>query len=420
MDWKGLGAILKETGAGVSMMNANPNIRQRGYERAQDIQSRRDLEAQRMQELQDRQSAAAQKIKMTVLQTSLQALQRPDLTPEQRDMIGGDVRTLMADLGMGEAEANSMLNIPPAASEDVEVGGTIFRKDPATGNYTPVAVDTSRQRTGQNQVLRPGAIMVSPDGKEIARNDNPQWNPNPATSTRQPSFKESVKGEVDDKFASAKTKFEQTGELSDLMSYAQRFFDKRVADGMIGVGEAAKGREVINGTARGLLDFDKQYKKAVDILNKDPEAITAGGAAAKGITSGTANVLGVIGTLLPIEPGFSTALEDWQEELNQVAGDRSQYHSIILNLATMNAIVTGLADGRMSNQDIERSIAEIGGDIRSAGQAKRKLGEMRARLVGALKTRLDMTIENFSGLTEADPAQAPTSRIDELRKKYGR
>jgi hypothetical protein len=129
-------------------------------------------------------------------------------------------------------------------------------------------------------------------------------------------------------------------------------------------------------------------------------------------------VLGVLGTILPVDSGLATSMEEYQQELNEVAGDRSQYHAIIFDLAKMNAMITGLANGRMTNQDIEMSIQEIGGNIRSAGQAKRKLREIRERLKDSLKTRLNLTLENFSGISEQDPVQGTGAsgewKIEEL------
>jgi hypothetical protein len=358
------------------------------------------------QEQEREAQTVATKMKMTILQKSLEAYQRPDINEEQRSKIGNDISILSQDLGV---DPSALMNLPPTAQEPIKVGGSLVQKN-ADGSYETLFTDPSKgSKPLRPVVAKPGDEVYDNEGNLLATNKNAR--PTAAGSSKL-GYMEGNKAEAKVKLDKAEADFNKREDLSSLASYANRFVDYRKQSGLIGVGEAKEIRGSFNKPFTALKDFDTQYNSAIEILNKDPEAITAGGSAAAGITGATANLLGVIGTILPIDPGFSDDAESWQNELNEVAGDRAQYHSIIHSLALMNAMASGLASGGLSNKDMERSILEFGGSIRSAGQARRKLREMRAKMKDALKNRLEVAVEDYSTSSEEpmQPAAQPAGQ----------
>lgn len=161
MDRKKLGGVLERVGAGLSMFNADPAIRQGGYNRLGDIRERDERLAQEEAAKQEKAASLAQKIKLKVLDTSLQALQRPDLTEEQRTAIADDVVKLGDDLGV---DVSPFLSIPAAqpafqskVGKEFSDRSALVRQfgegSPEVQSFDKTAAGTQKQTTGEFERL---------------------------------------------------------------------------------------------------------------------------------------------------------------------------------------------------------------------------------------------------------------------------
>lgn len=264
--------------------------------------------------------------------------------------------------------------------------------------------------TTRPQVLKSRDILVDADGNVLAENTNVA----PRATTAR-GFKQQNLEDVQARNARMMERIGDSNKLSDRYMMARAKIDEFAARDLIGTSEAKNLRERLDSRREALIRYDNAADQAMSILSKDPTAATVGGDTAKSLISMTNNILG-LADLIPGVDIDSVDLDptDWSDELNEIAGDNAALRSTMFNLAVQMAVADGLANGRLSNQQLEFALENIGAAGRSPQAMRRKLTEARQRVSDSLKIALDGVLGNFEDLDRADPTANRSGSDEEI------
>lgn len=428
---KGLGRI----GAGISAMSGNQRVRELGLARIQDNEAR-----------DEKAHDANKNIQLKMLDMHITALQSGKYTEEDAAPIIDNTRKLMQAVGM-EGDPTGLF-VPKEQEKDVRLGNTLQRPN-AKGGYDVVATAPREAGFGSSvgRLIGDRQTLIGQFGEgspQVAKFDElsakstttaeferlnaipiDQRTPEVTArlkilTTRAPQRPSSA-GFMQQRMAKAQSAYDEAEEtynkskkLADLIPLANRKIDKRVGDGLGGVGEAAKLREKINSQATALKTFDQQNAKIDELLKKNPDVLTIGPDAANAIRVATTNIIGVYSSLFgnPEDAGkFNARIEEWAKELDDTALGKTEMRAALFSVAMQDAIANGLDRNGLTNDEFKRSLEDIGGSTTSARGLKIRLKEVRTRLANAFKANLESTVENYAGVSEPAPTTIKSIRI---------
>lgn len=394
---------LTRTGIGLSMLSRSPSEAQFGQQQFAQQQQHDELAQKTNQQVQ-----------LKILDAHIQALGSGKYTKEEAIPLVTNTLKLAQATGADVGDAWAFY-VPKEAAQGFNLGPQQQRFN-ADGT---LVAENKNQRAGamvRPQVISPGAQMVDAEGKVLAENKNPRFAPpRPAAQTRG-GFQQQRMANTQAAYDEADQKYQKSGNLADLINLSNRRIDKRVGDGLGGVGEAGKLREKNNALVSGLQNYDGQYKKAIEILDKTPDVITVAGPAANAILAMGQNALGLVSLIPGVDPNMSIKMEDFADELSATSLGNTNMRAILYNLAIQSAVANGLDKGGFNKQEIKDAIRNIGGTTTSPQGLRTRLKEVRSQLANSLKNHLNSSVDNYSGVSEADPTQSPS--IDDRLKKY--
>lgn len=378
-------------------LSNQPNLARAGLMGLEEIDSRLAAEEQAKKEA----STVARNMKLKILEKSLEAFQRPDLTEEQRAKIGNDISTLSGDLGV---DPTSLMNIPPVQPEPIKLGGSLVQKGP-DGKFSVIAKDESRVQPPPKGVVVPrGGKYVSPDGQLLV--DNPA----PTSPAASKTLRESPMAIAERELSSLEAELSANPENKDLQERVkrQRAYVSRVASGTsratemartedlealkerwLSSGEindllpyavaniratlpkaqAGKAEQALKAQVMGVNTFRSTAERLNETLMSNPTAATNPAGVSEFINNFAADIAGVSGLMVDvfkgkIDPELGRNPENYSV-IRSIAADRREVKQMILDLALAYASASGLGQGRfLSNADVERAINQMGGGSR--------------------------------------------------------
>lgn len=263
-------------------------------------------------------------------------------------------------------------------------------------------------------VTRPGDIVIDSSGKVTYENPNKgRLEDGGYWGQRKRRLEESVEAEL-----KAIEKAEPT--ISRNIQLALKRIEKKQIDGIYGLGEAGRRRQQIEKWSKAAKKTDDAFKRVNAILKKNPESLTVAAGTAKLIQDFSSNLTGLINIIPGVNPSsLELDQNQWTDKLKDVAGDNAELQTIIFNIALSSAIADGFENQRLSDQQIEQAIEQVGGgNLRSPQSLARKLKETRDRVLDNLNIALEFQAGNYESMNsigEQNPSQ--NSVIEEIRRR---
>lgn len=305
---------------------------------------------------------------------------------------------------VGGAKQKRFIDTLKAADFDAE---SINEAIQAGFDPTKLRAVQSPSKTERPSVLNPGGQLRSPTGELLAENTNvrPGSAPRVTDQQRRMQSVESRRSEVQSALESDPNK------LSNRFAASRLKVDENVALGLTTPSNGDKMKAELDKRRETLIRYDNAAERATQILAKNPTAATVGADTAKAMISLAANAQGLL-NVLPFVDVRDVDLDEgaWGDKLTEIAGDNAELRTTMFNLGIQLAVADGLATGRLSNQQLQLALDNIGASGRSPAAIRRKLAEVRTRVAESLDIALDGVLEDFSALDRPDPTQPEPAR----------
>lgn len=402
-DPRGLIAALKSAGAASEGGQAHA------------LQLRRQLadESAAREEARQRQAEEADKVvrsvKKQILGKGLESLAKMQGADRVRSEYA--LSRLMVDLGIDPSTHAAIFASVPSVNETQKE-----LEKRAIGVASPESVIESAQ-TGAGigglrapaqgkkfRTVSPGSAVFSEDsGKVVFKN--------PA-KPKEKGYKQIVLEDAKKGYEELKEELKDDPRLSSRLRLAMKRIDVQAAGPGMGVGEARILRSHLMESYEAIRKFDNAAADVYQILDRAPAAATIGGDAAGAIVSMTSNIKGLTALISDVDPDFSVEEGSYAEQLESLNIDNAELRSALFSIALQEAVVSGLANGRLSNQQVELAIKNVGANARNPQQIKAKLVEVNQRLRHALDSRLDFVLGNYGAI---DKSAVPDEEYESLK-----
>lgn len=204
--------------------------------------------------------------------------------------------------------------------------------------------------------------------------------------------------------------------LSSLMRQAMSEIDVGRAEQTFSASEAKSMRADLKKRGEALIRYDRSAKVALDVLDSSGASAGIAGNAANAFLGMASNMKSLASLIPGADPEIDLEPGRWIDQLTSLGVGNQELRSAMFSIALQDAVASGLANGRLSNQAIKLAMKNVAVEANTPTKIKAKLREVRARLKSNLRTALDFQLGEFSGLDAADPQSAPSTlkNIDEM------
>lgn len=177
---------------------------------------------------------------------------------------------------------------------------------------------------------------------------------------------------------------------------------RKVGMGLMTPGNFGKRKEKREELAVNVVKFDHAAEAVDRILETNPAAATYAANVAQGLTTMVANIGGLT-ALIPGVDGQIGKFSDYEEQLEDLGVKSAELRVSLFNIAMMDAVASGLAQGRMSKFALEKAIKNVAVDAREPSKIKAKVKEVGERMRKSLRARLEIGQGDYSSVERGEP-----------------
>lgn len=460
-DLRSFGSALERIGTGVSLMSSNPNNRAAGEKSLNAIREAEQDAATRKLNAEQEAAKISRQMKTKILETSVEAYQRPDLNEDQRFRIGTDIAILGKDLGI---DVSPFLNLPQEAPEAgpktlspgaqlVGADGKVIAENKnvrtQTGEFERLAAippaERSPEQNARLQMLTTRPAARAPAGRAPTPSAlgkaeqelsslrqqaaaKPEDKALQARVARQEKYVERIAGGVTSANSTvnaasadeAIARYESSGDLNDLLDAASM----RIKADTTTTADKSKRLSAVRNQAASVKAFRSTAERLSETLQADPTVITDPAKLAGFANEAAANVRGAANLAIrafgaKVDPELGMNPEKYGV-MRQIQTGSREVKTMILNLALAAAAAQGLGEGRdLSNADVQRAIDQMGGGSRDPAVILAGVDSAYQAMLERLESRAlaesgELTIDTTP---VARPAQGATGgwTVEEVR-----